>query len=188
MIVMALAMLAVPALVLSLAAMLVAMVVVMTVMRSLAALFLAFTVLRRVDIAIPAVLDEVGRATAGVVAGAVLGPVPGMTGRDMQVERTARVLTQVAHGQRRGAEHQLRARIAVAKLDLAIVSGLPEGDVDGDIHGQRGCADGGCGNKNSFQPVFHDLTPVIHESSNAALVCADDSLRHEGFTASVSSD
>lgn len=65
----------------------VAVVTPVVVVVTLLAVHMPLTVNRSVFLLIPAVLHEIDAFPAGAVAMAVLAPVPGMAGRDVQIER-----------------------------------------------------------------------------------------------------
>ena len=92
------------------------------------AMHMPLTVNRSVFLLIPAVLYEIDAFPAGAVAMAVLAPVPGMAGRDMQIEwRT---------GDRHAMDHP-RRRVEqwrwweTANIDAAVEAGLA--NVDGHL-------------------------------------------------------
>lgn len=92
-------------------------VVVVTVL----AVDMPLTVNRSVFLLIPAVLNEIDAFAAGAVAMAVLAPVPGMTGRDVQVEWRAGDWYAMDHSW--GRVEQRRWREA-ANVDAAIEARL----------------------------------------------------------------
>jgi hypothetical protein len=104
-------------------------------------LLLVMHVMRRVDILIPTVGDEVDRPIAGVVFLAMPRPVPFMSGRDVEVQGLGRCYT---HDHRRGDhdrrlwEEQLGRGQAAANGDLSVHAGRTDIHSNTHVAGQRG--------------------------------------------------
>lgn len=114
-----------------------------------AAVTMPFLVARGVFLLIPVVLHEEDPFAAGAVAMAMLSPMPGMAGRNAQIERRAADRRAMDH---HGLRKKQRRRREAADVEPAVETRLA--NIDGDLGGRRG-AQCGCGNRYRDEKTFH---------------------------------
>lgn len=108
-----------------------------------------FAVTRRVFAVVPVIADEIDAFAAGLITAAVPAPMPGMAGRNAQVERRAAHRYALDHHRLREKQRRLGE---AADIDTPVETGLA--DTDRDLGGSGGAEDGGAEGESQKQ-TFH---------------------------------